>query len=896
MRFHLPARSGLSQAITIATLLFSSLVLSLPAADHYANGSTIATVQTSDLQKREVPDFYLRILPLGASITWGMGSSDNNGYRKYLRDTLRQAGYKVNMVGNRNNGDMLDNDVEGTSGHHVSQVHAAALTATKYKPNIVLINAGTNDAREHDDIGEIGERMNALIDDLQREIPGVTILLSTILRSTNTEIMKNWLSVNIQYQHIAIHRRYALNQKVILVDFEKPGFDWNIPLSLLGDGIHPVNEGYERMAAAWYQGILEADRAGFLSAPAQTSFADDGSGQTSNTCDKVYGVSRGPIQTQAGSGLDDGLYTHNSASRGVRVMLYSYSSVNPFVFARLSADTDRHYIVEVTDRTETNGRYHTFYRPTTAGSWEVPGVDFLVPDGCIRRGVRWHDTNADGRDDMLCVSPNGDTYVTHNLALDSPMPPPVPMVFSGLWKRNEGYAQDRVHIADIDGDGRADYCVVQDNGDVRCWRNGGQGDMPEYWQPMGIVFKSKGMGDPLGVRFYDINGDGRDDWLWMDNTGLTHTYTNNRGCTKGNEGQGLTPNWRAATSNPTHAGLGIANIRDQIHFANVYDSPAAFGLSGRGDYVLFERGSQTAFGDYRYEVKVWQNLGSGGSKLKADGTRHCNMRSNLNGAEDLVWVHSTGYMRIYESKGGSFSTAPFWGPNYIIWDLTATRQMDRRDLHLADWDGDGLCDIIWVQPGGPVVDVWINKFGQNRNFNTWEYRHDVGPKNGVYCPKRGKGIFDLGVRFADLDGNGMADMICLEKNGHASGWLNTNGGKTLTWHQQFKFSEGKDRANLRFADVNGDGRADLLWIDKFNGDTTVWYNRGPIPASGSSFTWDPKGKLFQGAMQGSCTMYPDLDGNSRADMTAVDAVTNEATTWFNDCGGRGGDDHNTHTT
>lgn len=49
-------------------------------------------------------------------------------------------------------------------------------------------------------------------------------------------------------------------------------------------------------------------------------------------------------------------------------------------------------------------------------------------------------------------------------------------------------------------------------------------------------------------------------------------------------------------------------------------------------------------------------------------------------------------------------------------------------------------------------------------------------------------------------------------------------------------------------------------------------------------------------MQGSCTMYTDVDGNGRADMTAVDALTNTARTWLNVCGENGGDDPNTLTT
>jgi hypothetical protein len=54
-------------------------------------------------------DFYLRIMPLGASITQGVESSDDNGYRKLLRQQLRWKGWKVNMVGTKNDGTMSDN-------------------------------------------------------------------------------------------------------------------------------------------------------------------------------------------------------------------------------------------------------------------------------------------------------------------------------------------------------------------------------------------------------------------------------------------------------------------------------------------------------------------------------------------------------------------------------------------------------------------------------------------------------------------------------------------------------------------------------------------------------------------------------------------------------------------
>lgn len=47
-------------------------------------------------------------MPLGASITQGVASTDGNGYRKWLRSQLRFKGWKVNMVGSKLDGDMAD--------------------------------------------------------------------------------------------------------------------------------------------------------------------------------------------------------------------------------------------------------------------------------------------------------------------------------------------------------------------------------------------------------------------------------------------------------------------------------------------------------------------------------------------------------------------------------------------------------------------------------------------------------------------------------------------------------------------------------------------------------------------------------------------------------------------
>lgn len=464
----------------------------------------------------------------------------------------------------------------------------------------------------------------------------------------------------------------------------------------------------------------------------------------------------------------------------------------------------------------------------------------------------------------------------------------------GKIKDNENYPQERVRLADIDGDGRADYCVLADNGDISCWRNGWIDDVPKYWQPLGKRFTGKDMGDITGVRFEDINGDGRDDWMWLDDIGQTFTYTNSRSCQKGKEGDGLNVAWRqgfmkGATSGPTHQGMtafGDEGLRKRIHFARIFGEPQDFGLLGRQDYVFMEHVKED--GNHRFNMRVWKNTGSGSTKLRADGNAYCNMLGHDNGMMDYVWMLSKGKMRVYENRGEttvSDSGPSFWGNNYIMFDPTTQsigKDLDRRDLHLVDWDGDGACDIVWTDPDNENrVKLWRNRIKETKNFD-WEYHSD--PAADLHCTeKRGLGLFDRPVQFADVTGNGKGDYLCVEKDGRSSGYVHRDGD---SWDHinQFKFSEAKDRANLHWADVNGDGKADMIHTDKFNGDGSVWLNKGEREVGGSQFEWESVGAKYEGAVAGSCTYYPDLDGDGHADMHAVKySFTNTAETWFTRC-------------
>lgn len=87
-------------------------------------------------------------------------------------------------------------------------------------------------------------------------------------------------------------------------------------------------------------------------------------------------------------------------------------------------------------------------------------------------------------------------------------------IYTWTWHgliRSTGAEQKRIRLADIDGDGRGDYGVVNDDLSINFWRNGWVDDTPKYWQPLGVR-STLTVGVSLdatldGLRFTDINGD-----------------------------------------------------------------------------------------------------------------------------------------------------------------------------------------------------------------------------------------------------------------------------------------------------------------------------------------------------------------------------------------------------
>lgn len=113
-----------------------------------------------------------------------------------------------------------------------------------------------------------------------------------------------------------------------------------------------------------------------------------------------------------------------------------------------------------------------------------------------------------------------------------------------------------------------------------------------------------------------------------------------------------------------------------------------------------------------------------------------------------------------------------WGPNTAI---SLSVPGPRIGIHLADWNGDGRCDVLVQDKASGALTLYENHYDASKDALTFV---NVGVvSQGATCNQGwGVNIFDRGMRLADMDGDGRADVVCIQPNGFMSAWLNPKAG------------------------------------------------------------------------------------------------------------------------
>ncbi|MFE4974366.1 FG-GAP-like repeat-containing protein [Kitasatospora sp. NPDC056651] len=224
------------------------------------------------------------------------------------------------------------------------------------------------------------------------------------------------------------------------------------------------------------------------------------------------------------------------------------------------------------------------------------------------------------------------------------------------------------------------------------------------------------------------------------------------------------------------------------------------------------------------------------------------------GRADAIIVNDDGSVNVKLNNGGD-GHGGWTDLGKVALGLTS----DRTKVRFADWDGDGKVDYLYFTGG--AVTVYLNNGGDGRGG--WTNLGQV--TQGI------TGDADH-VRFADFDGDGKADYVTISDSGAITVYLNRGGDGRggFTAIGQVAWGVTGDRSRIRFADMDGDGKADYSIVNP-DGSVTTYINRGGDVGGG----WYLRPRIILGAATNQNQVsFADINGDRRPDYL----VTNGATT------------------
>ncbi|GAA0372000.1 hypothetical protein GCM10009530_22690 [Microbispora corallina] len=202
----------------------------------------------------------LRVLPLGDSITYGVGGTPpGTGYRASLWNQLADDVETLDFVGSVKTGQLPDTDHEGHPGWRISQIDSLVSDCTirRYRPNVVTLHIGTNDMAQNDNVATAPDRLRALIDKITDISPSTTVFVATLIPSTSPVTNARIQQYNAQIPAIVTGLRNE-GKRVRAVSMSA------VTTADLVDSLHPGNTGYRKMADAFARAITLAKNEGQL--------------------------------------------------------------------------------------------------------------------------------------------------------------------------------------------------------------------------------------------------------------------------------------------------------------------------------------------------------------------------------------------------------------------------------------------------------------------------------------------------------------------------------------------------------------------------------------------------------------------------------------------------------
>ena len=203
-------------------------------------------------------------------------------------------------------------------------------------------------------------------------------------------------------------------------------------------------------------------------------------------------------------------------------------------------------------------------------------------------------------------------------------------------------------------------------------------------------------------------------------------------------------------------------------------------------------------------------------------------------------------------------------------DFTTGAASEPSSIKTGDINGDGLQDLIAATYTSSNVSVFLNTTTPGALTPTFSARTDFTTGNGPYY-----------VSIADLNGDGKPDLVTANYLGaNLSVFFNTTptNASTPTFSARTDFSLGFNPYSVTIGDLNGDGKPDLVATNVFGSNVSVLFNTTTTGNAAPTFSAKTD---FTTATNPDDVSIADLNGDGKPDLAVATQGSTNVSVLFN---------------
>lgn len=431
-----------------------------------------------------------------------------------------------------------------------------------------------------------------------------------------------------------------------------------------------------------------------------------------------------------------------------------------------------------------------------------------------------------------------------------------------------------IALADVDGDGKADLVTDQEFANtVSVHKNTSTPGAISF--ATGVSFATGNA--PFGVAVNDLNGDGKPEIVVSNKNAGTVSVFRNTTSPPPTTISSVSPTSGLVGSSVTITGTSFSPTVSQnvVYFGGA--SAAVTAASATSLTVTVPTGatyapiSVTVGGLTAYSsARFLPTFAGAGTIVPTSFAAHLDFTSGT--SPEFLAIgdfDGDGKLDLATAATGSNAVSVFrntgsTGAVSFAARFDSTTGTTPTGIAIADIDGDGKLDLVNANYGSTNISVF-------RNTGT--------PGSIAFASRVNANVTSapFGIAIGDLDGDGKPDVVAAnEGGGNVSVLRNTSTVGSVSFAAKVDFTAGNGSVNVAIADLDGDGRLDLVVVNQTAGTISILRNT----STGGSISFATKVDFTVGSNPNGITIC-DLDGDGKLDIAVANRTSNSVSVFRN---------------